>query len=191
MMITRRSLLKFLAIAPIAAPITAVCTAVREPTRIDALPKPSVWVNPYISRGTLMVLVGPPKNGKTALARWLTSRHGMYLMDDCEKLTDPAADCDFLVTRGISVLAVVRSDRQVKNDLLSMSYGGKPTTDMMHQADWVFYVGTYGFDRMTAPGVRNFWWQCSTLKDRFGSYHKNWTWNTTGTTWPHIDTERC
>lgn len=190
MKLNRRSLLKLLGILPLAAVARTFGDApkpARSPARSD------VWVNPYKSRGTLMVMVGRSKFGKTRLAKFLAGRHGMYVMDDCERLKDPAADCEFLVNHGINVLAIVRADRLVsKNDTLMLAYGGVPAMPIMHQADWVFAVEGWGVEENTATSSKDFTWSCRTLKDRFGHFQKTWQWSTADrTTWPHINLDAC
>lgn len=186
MKLTRRSLLKMALLSPLVGDFPNSFSSFKnEP------PVKTESVNPLRRHGELTLIIGGTKTGKTALAKFLHERHNVYIMDNCERLTDPVSDCEFIRRQGLDVVAVMEENSDIKQTLLS-NITSPHSTELIMRADWVFCVTAVGFDRKTGDKPRNYWWKCATIRDRRGCFRGKWVWETNGTgAWPHIDPEKC
>jgi len=186
MKINRRSLLKLLAWTPFAAPL--IVKALSEPKPVVAVAEDfrldQFWTEPQV-KPTLTVLIGKPKTGKTLLAKRLFNAkttisvdfegehgdwsarsrpHQTMIIDHCETLTNPAADCASLLKVGASVVAIYQETKDIKNVMLAHLYGGSPTIFM--RADRIIRIQSVRWltDSAGKPAAQ---WECVTLKNRW------------------------
>lgn len=183
MKITRRSLLKLLAWTPLFVPFAVKALSEPKPAVAENFPLDQFWIEPQ-DKPTLTVLIGRPKTGKTLLAKrlfnarttlavdfemegaWsaLSQPRQTMLLDGCEKLTDPAADCANLLKIGASVVAVYQETKDMKNAMLAHFYGSSPSIFM--RADRIVRVQSVSWltDSAGKPAAQ---WECITLKNRW------------------------
>lgn len=183
----RRHFLKLFAAIPFAGPVIAKALSKPEP-KVELSEVSLKTLGHLPERGSLILVVAPPKFGKTAFAR-SAALNGNYILDNVENLSDPAADCAHLVSRGITVIAIVQ---ELKDATLLLSYGAGPEmlrhrtnpsiSRMIMQADRVILIT--GFSLRILPPVQDkkyvdLSWRCLTLKDRHRRNGEKWEWNTT------------
>lgn len=191
----RRHFLKLLAAIPFIGLAVAKATEKSEQGYVLAPYHPIYQSTPETTlkrKGELTVLVGFPKTGKTTLAKEMcrmTSGSGKaYLIDDADSFTDPYSDVNYLLRRGIDVLAVIQPppnylskdvfEALAKSEHLDFASASSVRL-MLYQASRVILIKGFKWQLDDAKNPKNvdFTWTCRSLKNRYAPVGDDWQWH--------------